>query len=56
MLLQYTFTATPVGGGPALTITAASPSATMTGLSPGKQVCSVPRAAGSVGAAKAILP
>ena len=37
-LLQYTFTATPVSGGPAVTVTASSPSALMTGLTPGAKV------------------
>ena len=39
--LQYTFTATPVNGGPPVTITVNSPSATMTGLTPGTQVSCV---------------
>ena len=40
--LQYTFTATPVGGGPAVTVVATSPSSTLTGLSSSKQVCMQP--------------
>ena len=37
-LMQYTFTATPVNGGPAVTVTANSPTTTMTGLTPGAKV------------------
>ena len=36
-LLQYTVTATPVNGGPPVTLTVSSPSATLSGLLPGSQ-------------------
>ena len=37
LLLQYTITATPVGGGAPVKLTVSSPSATLTGLAPGTQ-------------------
>lgn len=34
LILQYTFTATPVGGGPAITVTSVDPDVRLYGLRP----------------------